>query len=68
MFRFVQSGDAKKEIAKHVPICLVTVYRWIDFLKRKSVEEKHLKARVNSSSDETNPEVLDFIKKAKMPS
>ena len=54
----------KKEIAKHVPICLTTVYGWIDFQKRKSVEEKHLKARVNSSSDETNPEVFRFYKES----
>ncbi|WP_371875119.1 hypothetical protein [Parasutterella muris] len=59
-----------KEIAKHVPVYLATVYRWIDLPKRTSVDGKDLdrkcldrkaldgkllNARACSSSDESNP-------------
>lgn len=38
--RFVQSGNANKEIAAQVPVCLATVYRWINLPKHKNVKQK----------------------------
>ena len=56
-----------KEIAKHVPVCLATVYRWIDLPKRtlidrKCLDRKLLNARACPSSDEAKPENLDLNK------
>lgn len=66
-----------KEIAKHVPVCLATVYRWIDLPKRtpvvgkdldrkchdrKDLDGKLLNARACPSSDEAKPENLDLNK------
>ncbi|WP_290173539.1 helix-turn-helix domain-containing protein, partial [Turicimonas muris] len=65
-------GMPIKEIAKHVPVCLATVYRWIDLpkrtpvvgkdLDRKGLDEKLLNARACPSSDEAKPENLDLNK------
>ena len=38
--RFVQTGNANKEIAAQVPVCLATVYRWINLPKHKNVKQK----------------------------
>ncbi len=65
-------GMPIKEIAKHVPVCLATVYRWIDLpkrtpvvgkdLDRKGLDGKLLNARACPSSDEAKPENLDLNK------
>lgn len=60
-------GMPIKEIVKHVPVCLATVYRWIDLPKRtpvvgKDLDGKLLNARACPSSDEAKPENLDLNK------
>lgn len=44
-------GMPIKEIAKHLPVCLATVYRWIDLPKRTPVVGKDLDRKCHDRKD-----------------